>query len=125
MNDKDFDRLLGEALHIAIPKGLGEKLEKQIDRCVEVNKKTSRRPLSYWLISAAAVALLAIGIFLPANRRAHIPADTFTDPAEATVAAEQAITFMSAQLNKGLNRVSIARQEFEKANKTIGKHFNK
>ena len=84
MNDKDFDRLLGEALHIAIPKGLGEKLEKQIDRCVEVNKKNlpppsflladkrrRRRAARYRHLSARKPARPYTGRHLYRPRRGH------------------------------------------------------
>jgi hypothetical protein len=124
MNDKDFNHLMDEALHIPIPEGLAERLEKQIDWYAAAEKKRRIR-LRYWSTAAAAVALLAIGIFLQTGKRSHTPADTFANPAEAALAAEHALALMSTQLNKGLNQVSTAEQEFEKVNKTIDKYFNK
>ncbi|MDR2119014.1 MAG: hypothetical protein LBP25_05735 [Tannerellaceae bacterium] len=124
MNEKDFDRLLDEALHIPLPEGLANRLAGQIDRYAAEEKKRTRRRL-FRAISAVAAVLLAAGIFLTTERTPRAPADTFADPAEAALAAEHALAFMSSQLNKGLNRVSAAGQEFERVNKTIEKHFKK
>jgi len=38
--------------------------------------------------------------------------------------AEQTLTYMSLQLNKGLNIVSDAGQEFDKVNQLINKYLN-
>ncbi|MDR2388362.1 MAG: DUF3379 domain-containing protein [Tannerellaceae bacterium] len=125
MNEKDFDRLLNEALNIPIPYGLAERLEKQIEQQAAAEKNRTPHTIYYRLISLAAIVLLAIGIFLQINKQPHTPTDTFTDPVEATLAAEQALGFMSRQLNRGLDRITYAQQEFEKANKTLEKYFNK
>jgi hypothetical protein len=125
MNEKDFDRLLSEALYIPIPKGLAQRLERKINHHAKAEKNHAFRTAALRLAGLAAALLLAIGIFLQIHRHTPAPADTFSDPAEAAVAAEHALAFMSAQLNKGLNRVSAAGQDFEKVNKTIEKYFNK
>ncbi|MDR1919557.1 MAG: hypothetical protein LBQ65_07930 [Tannerellaceae bacterium] len=121
MNDNDLDHLIDEALNIPLPPGLGERLEKRIDQYAAQEKRRRLRRL-YWPVSAAAIALLCIGIFLQTGEQGH-PADTYSDPAEAAMAAEKALVFMSAQLNKGLAQVTTAGQEFEKVNKVIDKHL--
>ncbi|MDR1939011.1 MAG: DUF3379 domain-containing protein [Tannerellaceae bacterium] len=124
MNDKDFDRLLDEALNIPIPDGLAERLEKQVEQYAAREKRRRIRRF-YWPASAAAIALLCVGIFLQTGKQPSVPADTYTDPVEAAIAAEKALAFMSAQLNKGLAQVSTAGEEFEKVNKVIDKHLKK
>ena len=51
-------------------------------------------------------------------------ADTFTDPEEAAVVAQNALAFMSRNLNKGLGQVNEASQEITKINKIVNKHLN-
>jgi hypothetical protein len=125
MNDKDFDRLLDEALRIPIPEGLAERLENRIERLAAAEKKHTLRRRLRWVAGVAAAVLLAAGIFMQTEGRPSVPADTFSNPEEAAEAAGHALAFMSAQMNNGLNRVSAAGQEFEKVNRTIEKHFNK
>jgi hypothetical protein len=122
MNSKDFDRLMEEALHISVPEGLAGRLEKQIDALAAGEKKRKTRRLSA-ITGLAAAALLGIGIFLHTDRQPHTPADTFTDPAEAALAAEHALAFMSEQLNRGLEQASGAAQEFDKVNEILNKHL--
>jgi hypothetical protein len=85
-----------------------------------------KRTLFYWISSAAAIALLCIGLFF-ATRVTSTPkmADTFTDPEEAALVAGQTLAFISAQLNKGLDMVADAEQELEKVNHLLNKHLNK
>jgi hypothetical protein len=125
MNDKDFDRLLEEALRIPIPEGLAERLEQELDRCAAAAGKQSKARRLHRLISAAAAVVLAAAVLLPAGNPPRTPDDTFADPAEAAAAAEDILVFMSAQLNEGLRQVTDAGREFEKANKTLKKYFNK
>jgi hypothetical protein len=122
MNDNELSRLLNEALHIPLPKGLSERLEGRIDQWASKEKKQNRRRLLYWATGAAAAIALAVGIFFPAAPQRQ-QADTYSDPHEAAIAAEQALAFMSAQLNKGLDQVSSAQEEIEKVNEILNKHF--
>jgi hypothetical protein len=115
---------------IQVPPGVSERLEKsimQLEALPEVSQKSRPRirALYYWISSAAAVALLCIGLFF-AIREPVSPklADTFSDPEEAARVAEQSLIFMSIQLNKGLDKVAYAGQDFEKVNQLINKHLN-
>ena len=51
-------------------------------------------------------------------------AATFTDPEEAAVVAQNALAFMSRNLNKGLGQGNEASQEITKINKIVNKHLN-
>ena len=81
---------------------------------------------SYEDISGIAAAILGalFLIFTETNRPAPIMADTFTDPEEAAVVAQNALAFMSRNLNKGLGQVNEAGQEITKINKIVNKHLN-
>lgn len=126
MNEKDLDKLMDDAIHIPIPEGLGERLEQQIDELAALEKKRSLRRFIVRAASAAAVVLLCVALFLktdPLSHRSPQLADTYTDPKEAAAAAEQALAFMSTQLNKGMDQVADAGQEIEKVNQILKKHF--
>lgn len=127
MDDKDLDRTMDEILDIPIPKGLAERLEQQIDALAAQEKRHKSRRFIYWASSAAAVMLLCVGIFFGTSTLPHQSklADTYTDPAEAAIAAEKALAFMSTQLNKGFDQVSDAGQEIEKVNQIVNKHLLK
>lgn len=125
MNDDEVDRLIDESLEIPIPEGLSERLEAHIDALAAGEKKRKLRRLTHWATSAAAVVLLCIGIFFGINKQSSQQqmADTFTDPKEAALVAEQALAFMSTQLNKGIGEVENAGQEIEKINQILDKHL--
>jgi len=74
-------------------------------------------------IAAAILGALFL-IFTETNRPAPTMADTFTDPEEAAVVAQNALAFMSRNLNKGLGQVNEAGQEITKINKIVNKHLN-
>jgi len=135
LNEKNVDerwkeeqklfRLIHES-QIKVPEGVSERLEKSILQ-MEVSEKIQprKRSLLYWISSAAAVALLCIGLFFtPPESAPQEMADTYTDPEEAALVAEQTLAFMSLHLNKGLNKVNDVEVEFEKLNQLINKHLN-
>ena len=109
MDDKRIDELINKALQedLALPEGLSERLERRIDFLAqeEVSPRVSRRRSFYWISGIAAAILGALFlIFTEINRPAPVMADTFTDPEEAAVVAQNALAFMSRNLNKGLAR---------------------
>ena len=112
MDDKKIDELINKALQedLALPEGLSERLERQIDFLAqeEISPRVSRRRSFYWISGIAAPVM----------------ADTFTDPEEAAVVAQNALAFMSRNLNKGLGQVNEASQEITKINKIVNKHLN-
>jgi len=123
-DDQQVFRLLHDT-QIQVPSGVSERLEEAIMR----RGKTTlprRRALLYWISSAAAVVLLCIGLYVAIDKQPQpTMADTFSDPEEAALVASQTLAFVSAQLNKGLDMVAEAGQEFEKVNQLLNKHLNK
>ena len=125
------DRQLFLLLHdmqIRIPAGVSERLEESI-REMETGSSASvislprKHAWYYWISSAAAVVLLCIGLFIYLEPSPPKMADTFTDPAEAALVAQQTLAFMSVQLNKGLAKVSEVEQEFERIDRILNKHL--
>ncbi|MDR1623804.1 MAG: hypothetical protein LBS04_02385 [Tannerellaceae bacterium] len=126
MNDEEVDRLIDESLEIPIPEGLSARLEAHIDALAANEKKRKTRRFMYRTTAAIAIVLLCIGIFLEIGKQPPTPSmtDTFSDPEEAAIAAGQALTLMSAQLNKGIGKIENAGQEIEKVNQLLDKHLN-
>jgi len=70
------------------------------------------------------VALLCIGIFqFIAPEKEHQLADTYTNPQEAAIAAQEALAFLSVNLNKGIEQVNEAQQEMNKVNEILNIHL--
>ena len=121
MDDKHLDELIRKALQedMELPEGLGERLEQTIDRLAAGSAPSGkatlprrsilRHPLLRWTAGVAA-ALLAAGLFLFTERQDtdRLLTDTFSDPREAALAADQALALLSRNLNKGLGQVSEA-----------------
>lgn len=127
MDDKQIDELINKALceELELPEGLSERLELQIDTWAG----RRRRSLRYWLGGAvAAVLLLCVGIFTleeeEGSGREQPLADTYTDPHEAALAAQDALAFLSSNLNKGISQMQDVRQEIDKVNRILNKQFN-
>jgi len=126
--DQQVFRLLHD-IQIQIPARVSIRLEKAI--FLRADKTDSSRynfakKIYYWISSAAAIVFLCIGLFF-ATREPSVPkmADTFSDPKEAALVAEQTLAYISAHLNNGLNKVADAEHEFEKVNQLLNKHLNK
>jgi len=126
--DQQVFRLLHKT-QIQVPVGVSERLENALflyKNDVIFRKNHIINKLYYWIGSAAAVVLLCIGLYVATSE--HKPpkmADTFSDPTEAALVAEQTLAFMSVQLNKGLSKVAAAEYELEKVNQLLIKHLNK
>jgi len=91
---------------------------------VPLKASTSKRPIYYWIGSAAAIALLCIGLyFITCEPSSPKMADTFSNPEDAALVAGQTLAFISAQLNNGLDKVADVEHEFEKVNNVLNKHL--
>ena len=127
--DRQVFRLLYDT-QSQIPIGVSERLEEALETLnandANPRKQHKTNKFYYWISSAAAIILLCIGLFF-VTREASPPkmADTFSDPKEAALVAEQTLVFISAHLNNGLNKVAEVDHEFEKASQLINKHLNK
>lgn len=132
MNDKEFDKLIQKALNNTneLPEGLSDRLEQQIDRWAaeESNIRRNspeRKRVFYWIGGIAASFLLAMFLFFQVENKPEYPvmADTFSDPKEAALVAQNTLMFLSAQLNKGLNQVSETGKEVDKINEIVIKQL--
>lgn len=133
MNDKEINRLIQEALRKEreLPEGLSDRLEQHIDQLAADEKRISVSParrssVYYWLGGIAASFILGIAIFLQVESQPLTPtmADTFTDPTEAAIAAQDALAFLSTQLNKGLDQVNEAGKEVNRINTIVNKQMD-
>lgn len=132
MNDNDINRLIQAALNdeSALPEGLSERLEQRIDQLAANDAKrivypTQKKRSLYWLSGIAASLLIGLVFFFQVEQVRHTPlADTYNDPAEAAMIAEEALIFLSTQLNKGMNQVAEAGKEVDRVNTIINKQFN-
>ena len=131
MNDKEINKLIQDALRDEreLPEGLSDRLERHIDQ-LAAEEKESRKPSPakkrslYWISGIAASFLLAMAIFFQIEKPVYpTMADTFNDPQEAAIAAQNALAFLSTQFNKGLEQVSEAGKEVDKVNEIVNKQF--
>jgi hypothetical protein len=78
------------------------------------------------IISAAAVALLCISLFFATKQpsKRDFIADTYTNPEEAAIAAEQALLLVSSKLNQGLSYVGKVDESVQKTNKILYEKLN-
>lgn len=129
MNDKQIDELINQVLREdqALPEGLSQRLEQQIDSWAAAGKKETprssfRKRFLYRLSGVAAIALLCVGLFqlFGDNRQ---PADTYTDPQEAAIVAQEALALVSRNLNKGIEQMNDAQAEINKVNHILNKHL--
>lgn len=132
MNEQEINKLIQDALRDEreLPEGLSDRLERHIDQLAaeerEARKLSPAKKRSlYWLGGIAASFLVAMAIFFQVENKPVYPtmADTFSDPQEAAIAAQNALAFLSTQFNKGLDQVSDASKEVEKANAIVNKQF--
>lgn len=133
MDDKTIYQLLdafykGDITRIPLPQGLSERLESAIDRhittsttCLKPFTKTKIRYIRF--MSAAAVALLCIGLFFITDKKKPYIADTFTNPEEAALAVEQALLLVSSKLNQGLSPFEKVRESVQKTNELINENI--
>lgn len=138
MDEKRIEELINKALReeSSLPDGLSERLEKKIDllakeeiqlgRTSNAGKQLlSKRRLFYWTGGIAATILGAVlFVFSETNNPETSLTDTYTDPQEAAIAAQNALAIMSANLNKGLNKVNKTSEEIYKVNKILNKQLN-
>ena len=123
--EQQLFRLLHDG-QINVPENVSKRLEESIMQMGASPKSMPlRRKWYYWISGAAAVALLCIGFYFTTREPSpQKMADTFDNPEEAALMAEQTLVYMSTQLNKGLNKVIDAGQEFDKVNQLLNKHLN-
>ena len=123
--DRDLFRALYESPDCSMPKNFSQRLESKIDRHIKENGSVQSAPsIKTFFIrisSAAAIALLCISTFFFLSRNPGHLSDTYSDPAEAAVAAEQALMFVAAKLNAGLSSMDKVNESINKTNEIINK----
>ena len=126
--DRDLFRAIYDPTSSSLPEGLPERLEKVLDYHIRETRPqkvaTKTRKLYISLLSAAAVALLGIGLFVLTDRKDNpdFIADTFTNPQEAAIAAEQALLFVSQKLNQGLSPLDKVKESMHVTNELISEN---
>jgi len=120
-----------DASDIPLPEGFTERLEKAIDKHIAESVTTApihqkTRKLFISISSAAAVILLCAGLFFVTDKtsQSHAIADTFTNPEEAALAAEQMLTLVSAKLNQGFLPLDKVKESMDKTNELLNEKLN-
>ena len=144
--EKDLFNILYNSSDISLPKGFSERLASTVDKHIEVSsqeadikvidnnfekssQQTNRRSISSgrrFLVSigsAAAIALLCIGLFFVTNKPVPTKAmvDTYANPEEAAAVAEQTLMLVSSKLNKGLSSLEKTKESIDKTNELLSK----
>ena len=130
MNEQEIDQLIKQVLQAEaeLPKGLEERLEKQIDALAEAEHPHIR--LAHfrsfrWAIGGIAAAFIGALFWVQLEQEATppTPSDTFSDPKEAAFVAEKALVMLSQNLNKGLAQAQASTEEMRQINQIINKHL--
>ncbi len=118
INDKEIDALIEQAIkeEQALPEGLGDRLSQSIDawqQAEQQHRTKCRQTLVVRLSFAVAASLLLLLLvkWYPASSSTQqefvasisIWEDTYTDPKEASIAAQKALQLLSSNLNKGMD----------------------
>ncbi|MDR2498204.1 MAG: hypothetical protein LBD28_02055 [Tannerellaceae bacterium] len=123
MNEFEFDKIMNEALQVKLPAGLSERLEKALDARASRDARLRRLRRLTPLVGLAASLIICAGIFLSHRRTPQ--RDTFSDPREAAIAAEQMLTFVSQELNLGLEQVaSVNKETMQRIHNVLNEPFN-
>ena len=124
--DRDIFNALYDTADIPLPEGIAERLETAIDKHIAetsapIGKKIYFNRLYAVISGAAAVVLLCVGIFFLTEKQSQTNyiADTYSDPKEAALAAEQALLFVSNKLNQGLSPLEKVTESVDKTNKLL------
>jgi hypothetical protein len=135
LNEENFDerwkeeRQLFQYLsntRIEVSEEISSQLEKTISQMEPSNQQPLRKKWYYQLSAAAAIALLCIGLYFFTIHESSQPqlVDTFSNPEEAAIVAEQTLAYISEKMNKGMEKMNDAEQEFDKLIQIINKYLN-
>jgi hypothetical protein len=113
--------------NIQIPKGLEERLSKQIDQWATQERfvqKNPRRRTLQWIgsIAASLLILFSIGWYFHAPQPRK---DTCATPEEAYIHTEKALMMFAQALNKGVKLMEVIQESTEKVERNIQKQLNK
>lgn len=130
-DDKNIFHVLYNDTHLPLPKGFSERLENSIDNYIEKTTSSKNKPVSktrklfIGISSAAAVIVLCAGLFFNTTKdpQPQMIADTFSNPEEAAIAAEQALVLVSNKLNQGLQPLEKVKESMDKTNELLNESF--
>ena len=131
-SERDIFNALYDTSDIPLPEGITERLEKGIDKHIAesvivtpLHQKT--RKLFISISGAAAVILLCVGLFFVSdkNSQSHTIADTYENPEEAALVAEQMLTLVSTKLNLGFLPLEKVKKSVDKTNELLNEKLNK
>lgn len=137
---------LSKAKPVDIPLGLESRLNSLIDELAEaeakefvsmpVTRKTNHRQL--WVrvggIAASLAILFSIELIVNDKEEGDMSVqlahnvelkDTYQDPDVAYQEAEKALLLVSANLNKGVNQISVVSKSIDKSNTILDKSVNR
>ena len=139
LNEKEFFIELYNAQSIEVPAMLESNLSNLIDTFAQekgIKPKKNKKYLLVWFSSVAASIALLISIGLYLNNKPSIKdtqiaekgielKDTFTNPDDAYIEAQRALTLVSSNFNKGMNQLAVVSVNFDKTNEILNKSLNR
>ena len=136
--DRDIFNVLYDSSEITLPEGILKRLDSAVDKHItdtesqlnEIQNKNisfdaKRRKIFTAISSAAAIALLCMCLYFANDDKpqSQLLTDTYTNPEEAAIAAEQALMFVSNNLNKGLSSLEKVKEGVDKTNELLNENF--
>ena len=125
---EDIERLSLEELErisedgmVAVPDGLGERLENTLAAAGMLRKQKPSRSGAWKFSFIPAVAVVAASLVVVL--KPSTPKDTFSTPEEAYTQVEYAMSLISEKMNKSKSIADAALPEFEKASEIMDKFY--
>lgn len=132
MKEKELDQLIQQAIEqeTELPEGLSQRLEQFVDKLPESSHKEVPLPIRkhpvLWVRYARIAAAIVVAVlfyYLPEDKETT-PKDTFSDPQEAALYAQQRLTEISLTLNQGISQMKEAREEMKQINQIVNNQLN-
>lgn len=132
MKEKELDQLIQQAIEqeTELPEGFSQRLEQFVDKLPESSHKEvplskRKRPVLWvrYVRIAAAIVVAVLFYYLPEDKETT-PKDTFSDPQEAALYAQQRLTEISLTLNQGISQMKEAREEMKQINQIVNNQLN-
>ena len=127
---EDIERLSLEELErisedgmVAVPDGLGERLENTLAAAGMLRKQKPSRSGAWKFSLIPAVAVAVVAASLVVVLKPSTPKDTFSTPEEAYIQVEYAMSLISEKMNKSKSIADAALPEFEKASEIMDKFY--
>ena len=117
MKEKELDQLIQQAIE--------QETELPESSHKEVPLSKRKRPVLWvrYARIAAAIVVAVLFYYLPEDKETT-PKDTFSDPQEAALYAQQRLTEISLTLNQGISQMKEAREEMKQINQIVNNQLN-